>query len=80
MDREELPVGVDAATTSSQNDLTARVGCNEVGNIVDAGLADDPFSIGVPVVLSDFSKSDLVVGCFGVSIVDSALEAAQQHG
>lgn len=51
MDAEDLPVRINAATAGSQYELAARVSADEVCDVVNAGFANDPLTLGVPVML-----------------------------
>jgi hypothetical protein len=63
MDREDLPVRIDAAATSTKNYFSTRMLFDEVRDVIYAGLTNYPFSIGVTIVFWDFGQSDLFDVC-----------------
>ena len=50
VDREQLPVSVDAATACSQNHFTARMLLDKVRDVVDASFSDDPLAVCVSIM------------------------------
>jgi len=53
MDGEDVPERVNAASSGPQNDLTARVSRNPVGDVVDFVAVRHPGTIGLGAVFSD---------------------------
>ena len=58
MDGKDVPVGLDAATHGTQDNVAAGMVWHPVGNVVDAVAAVHPVALGVTIVTVDLVESE----------------------